>query len=165
MSSSFSSLPPSTIKIHRRYLHPKVETGNSTIAFIPILNYVDAYLEASTPTSTNWVRPGMYSADRNPSVTAVVGSTRKSKVGLPEAVSTLTGAVKWRTTCTSRDETKLVVGGRGEKPHRQCFRSADTAQSYSRGCPGACSPGRAMEERVAFNLREHHAYTRISREN
>ena len=68
-----------------------------------------AHLEASTPTSTNWVRPGIYSADRNPTASAVVGSTRRSKVGLPEVVSTLTGAVKWRTTCTSRDEKKVVV--------------------------------------------------------
>lgn len=70
---------------------------------IPILKSLHTHLEASTPTSTNWVRPGMYSADRNPSESEVVGSTRRSNTGPPEVVSTLTGAVKWRTTCMSRN--------------------------------------------------------------
>lgn len=102
LQTRFSLSANSTTNIHQGASPQNLATGFSWPYLHPGRN--TTHLEASTPTSTNWVRPGMCSADRDPISSVEVGSTRRSKVGLPEVVSTLTGAVKWRTTCTSRND-------------------------------------------------------------
>lgn len=91
---------------------------------------IDPYRGASTPTSTNWVKPGTCWAARIPSevelttlvaetpsdaAVSLVGSTRRSKTGLPCVVLTVTGAVKCRTTYSRHPQRTVKCSHRRER--------------------------------------------------